>query len=276
KFWQKMVSEADIFLLVVDSRKGPTPQDHHILNYLRRYRRPVILVINKVDNPKLAEEKLRQFSELVADEVVWVSALLKKNLASLRELIASYLPQTSLPSLPSLKIAIVGRPNVGKSTLLNALIKKERALIDAESGTTRDELEAPLTSDIVLIDTPGLKRRSRIRTILEFFSSRRALYQLKKADLILLVIDASEGIVHQELKIASLAKKAEIPVIVVLNKIDLVDKEKLKLVEENVRNRLYFLGEVQIIKTSALHQKGLQKVREAIMKFSEAQKLSST
>ncbi len=264
QFWEKIIKEATLFLLVVDSRKGPTPEDKKILTLLRQFPAPVILVINKVDNPALSDEKLRLFSELAADETVWVSALLKKNLPFLEEKIASFLPKAKPSKHPALKIAIVGRPNVGKSTLLNALVQQERALVDKESGTTRDELEAKLTPNILLIDTPGLRRKSKIRRLLEFFSARRSLYNIKKADVILLVIDASEGLVHQEIKIASLCQKAGRKPLIVINKIDLVPNQKLKEIIQSIKTRLYFLEPLQIFLVSAIKGKGIKELRQSL------------
>ncbi|MCD6194637.1 ribosome biogenesis GTPase Der [bacterium] len=266
KFWENIIQKANLFIFVADSRKGSTPEDKKILSFLRRFSVPIILVINKVDNPKLAEEKLRVFSELGIQDIVWISALLKKNLPYLEEKIASYLPKRQKDKKPETKIALIGRPNVGKSTLLNALTQTERALIDKQSGTTRDELEAKLNSTITLVDTPGLKRKSKVRRLLEFFSARRSLYNIKKADLVILVIDASEGIVHQEIKIASLCQKAGRRPIIVINKSDLVSKDKLKEVIQQINARLYFLKPLKIFPVSALKGKGITKLRKALKK----------
>lgn len=268
KFWRKIIKEADLFLFVVDSRKGPTPEDKRILSFLRPFQTPIILVVNKVDNPKLAEEKLRVFSELPAEETIWISALLKKNLPYLEERIAYWLPKSKQEKRPEIKIALVGRPNVGKSTLLNALAQTERALVDKESGTTRDELEAKISPQITLVDTPGLRRKSKVRRLLEFFSARRSLYNIKKAQVVLLIVDASEGVVHQEIKIASLCQKANRKPIVVINKIDLVPKEKLKEIIRQTNLRLHFLRPLRIFLVSALNGEGVEKLRKAIKEIS--------
>jgi len=266
KFWEQIVSQAQVFLLIVDSKKGPLPQDKKILNYLRQFKTPIILVINKVDNLNLAEEKKRQFSEFSCDNTICISALLNKNISLLKEKIASYIQTTKHKKQIPLRIAIIGRPNVGKSTLLNALIRQERALVDKASGTTRDELEAPLNRSTILIDTPGLKRKSKIRSILEFFSSQRSLYMLKKADILIFLIDATEGLVHQEIKIASLIKKANKKPIIVINKTDLVSQQRLKQIKDDIKSRLYFLGEFKILEISALFKQNLSQLREETKK----------
>jgi len=266
KIWRNITKKADLYILVVDSKIGPTLYDKNILNYLRKFSKPIILVINKVDSLKLEDEKIRQFSSLSADETICISALLNKNISKLKKEVAKYLNKPSFRvSPPKMKIAFIGRPNVGKSTLLNALIEKERALVDEKSGTTRDELEALFSEDILLIDTPGLKRKSKIKNILDFFSSRRTLYSIKNSDIIILIIDAKEGPVHQEIKLASVCKKYNKKIIVVINKIDLIEEEKLKEIEGLTRKKLYFLGNFPIIPISALLKKNLDHLKTYLM-----------
>jgi len=267
-FWEKIIKNADLFILVVDSRSGPTPQDKSILDYLRQFSKPIILAITKVDNTKLIQEKIRLFSSLSVDDQICVSGLLNKNIEKIKEKIASYLKNSKEHIiLPNFKIALIGRPNVGKSTLLNSLIEQERSVVDEKSGTTRDEIEAFLKQGIVLIDTPGLKRKSKIQNILEFFSSRRSIYSLKTADLVILIIDASEGPVHQEVKIASLCQKNDKKILVVINKIDLVTKEKIKEMENLVKEKFHFLGDFPLISVSGLTKENLDYLRHYLEQY---------
>jgi GTP-binding protein len=267
--WQEKLKEATIFLIVVDSKIGPTPRIKTIINQIRSFNKPIILVINKVDNSQLAQEKLSLFSELGIENSLWISALLGKNISELKNTLAQFLPRIESSKNAKLKIAIIGRPNVGKSTLLNALTGQERAIVNKESGTTRDELEAEFNSQINLVDTPGLKRPNKIKTIIDFFSSRRSIHMSQNADLIIFVLDASEGLVQQEYKIARLLAHYNKPIILVLNKIDLLEPEEIQKTEDYIKYKLKFLGEFPLINISANLKQNIEPLRALIQETSQ-------
>jgi GTP-binding protein len=265
--WQNKLKEAAIFLIVADSKPGVTPRLKSIVNQIRILNKPIVLAINKVDNADLVEEKLRLFSELGIKNMVWISGLLGKNLDELRNILASLLPETKPQPSAKLKIGIIGRPNVGKSTLLNDLAGYERAIVNETSGTTRDELEARISEDITLVDTPGLKKPGRIKTIIDFFSSRRSIFMSQTADLLIFVLDVNDGIVQQDYKIAHLLVKSKKPFILVLNKIDLMDSKDLEKATAYIKYRLKFLGEFPIIRISASEKQNLNELKTMIEKM---------
>lgn len=269
KFWQEKLTEASLFLVVADSKFDSTPRLKTIINQIRNFNKPIILAVNKVDNPDLALEKLRHFSELGLENTIWISALLAKNLNELKNLLAKFLPDNSERLKTKLEIAIIGRPNVGKSTLLNALSGQNRSIVNQESGTTRDELEASLNSEINLIDTPGLKRPNKIKSIIDFFSSRRSIYMGQNADLIIFVLDANEILVQQELKIARLLQHYNKPTIVVLNKIDQFEDKEIAEAQEYIKYKLKFLGDFSVFSVSAQNGKNIDLLKNAIIQSSQ-------
>lgn len=271
KNWQEKLKEATIFLIVADSKIGPTPRLKSIINQIRIFNKPIVLTINKVDNTSLIDEKMRQFSVLGIKNMICISALLGKNIEELKKTLASFLPQTKAKTQTKIKIGIIGRPNVGKSTLLNALVGFERSIVNTNSGTTRDELEAKVSNNIALIDTPGLKKPSKIKTIIDFFSSRRSIFMSQNADLIIFVLNADDGVVQQDYKIAHLLVKSGKPFILVLNKIDLIESKTLEKTAAYIKYRFKFLGDFPIIKISAYKKKNLEELKKIINEM--AQKL---
>ena len=273
KVQAQKIKEADLYLIVADSKESPTARIKNIINELRNYNKPIILVINKVDNPNLIEEKKRQFASLGLEKTIIISALLGRNVDELKDLITKNLNVNEEdspihPTHPN-KIAIIGRPNVGKSTLLNALTVSNRALTSEQSGTTRDELEADLGSQISLIDTPGLKRSNKIKNIIDFFASRRSIFMSQNADLAILVLSAEDGLVHQEFRIARLIKHYQRPLIVVINKIDKINENELTRLKDYVKYRFKFLGEFPIYCVSAKDNENIDGLRQEIIKKSQ-------
>ena len=270
KNWHEKLKEATIFLIVADSKLGPTPRLKYVINQIRPFNKPMILAINKVDDARLINEKMNLFSELCIKNMVWISGILNKNLQELKQILASFLPHNKPKTPAKIKIGIIGRPNVGKSTLLNALAGYNRSLVNAASGTTRDELEAKISDDISLIDTPGLKKPAKIKTIIDFFSSRRSIYISQNADLILFVLDASEkGIIQQEYKIAHLLVKSKKPFILVLNKTDLVEPETTEKTANYIKYKLKFLGDFPIVQVSADKKQNLKTLKKIIDQMSQ-------
>jgi len=268
---------ADLVLFTVDGQQGLHPVDQALASDLRRAGLPVALVVNKIDDPKhdlLSDEFLR----LGFAATLPVSAAHGRGMVALAEWLDAELgklPPAEAPSAEpavALKLAIVGRPNVGKSSLINALLGKKRTIVSEIAGTTRDAVDVPFRhqgKDYLLIDTAGLRPRARRDTSVEVFSAMRAERSIRRADLALLVVDAAEGVMAQDRKIANLVLDAGKPCLVVLNKFDLFfpegrKKERLEELEERVRRDLFFLDYAPFVAVSAKDRQHLGKVLERV------------
>ncbi len=257
------VDGADVVLFVVDAKDGLLPLDAELAAKLRRSSRPVVLVVNKLDNPKhdLLEA---EFVRLGFPRVVGVSAVHGRGtddlLAAVEEAFGAGSPETELPeqSIPP-RIVIVGRPNVGKSSLTNALLGRDRAIVSEIAGTTRDALEVPCElggRPYLLLDTAGIRHRSKHNTSVEVFSVMRSEEAIRLADVCVLVIDAVAGVTEQDKRIAGLIQKARKAVVVVVNKADLlppeaVHRDGLKESLEAWQSALFFLPYAPMVLLSA-------------------------
>jgi GTPase len=222
---QQAIEEADLLLFVVDAQAGLHPSDARILDLLRDARRPWIVVANKVDDPRSTE--FFEFFELGAGDLIPVSAINGKNSGDLLDAIVSRIPAAAGDPTPALRVAVVGRPNVGKSSFVNRLLGEERLVVSDTAGTTRDAIDAPRVyagRQLVFVDTAGLRRQARIRAGIEFYSALRTRRAIEGADVCILMVDATVDIEAQDLKIATLAWDAGRGLIVVVNKWDLVEK----------------------------------------------------
>jgi GTP-binding protein len=231
------VAEADLVLFVVDAHAGVTPGDEEIADILRRAHKPVIVVANKIDNPAGEVEAL-EFHSLGLGDPVAVSALHGHGTGDLLDSILSALPGEGRPEVgeDAIRVAILGRPNVGKSSLLNALLGHERVIVSEVPGTTRDAIDTVLRrgeTTFLLVDTAGLRRKRRQRQGIEYYSELRALQAAERADVALVLVDASEGLVDQDLAVADVARTAGCSTLVVLSKWDIA-----KIGIEDVRPRL--------------------------------------
>ncbi len=231
------VAEADLVLFVVDAHAGVTPGDEEIAEILRRTHKPVIVVANKIDNPAGEVEAL-EFHSLGLGDPVAVSALHGHGTGDLLDSILSALPGEGRPEIgdDAIRVAILGRPNVGKSSLLNALLGDERVIVSEVPGTTRDAIDTVLRrgeTTFLLVDTAGLRRKRRQRQGIEYYSELRALQAAERADVALVLVDASEGLVDQDLAVADVARTAGCSTLVVLSKWDIA-----KVGIEDVRPRL--------------------------------------
>ncbi len=218
------VTEADLVLFVVDAQAGVTPGDEEIAEILRRSRKRVLLVANKVDDPR-SDALALEFHRLGLGDPAPISALHGQNTGDLLDAIVALLPGEGKPQPgeEAIRVAILGRPNVGKSSLVNALLGHERLIVSNVPGTTRDAIDTVLEHDertFVLVDTAGLRRKRRHRQGVEYYSELRALEAAERADVALVVIDSTEGIVEQDLAVADVARKAQCSTLVVLSKWD--------------------------------------------------------
>jgi GTPase len=224
---RQAVDEADLVLFVVDAKAGVTPGDEELAQILRSSRRPVLVLANKLDDPRRDLEAL-EFHRLGLGDPIPVSALHGHGSGDLLDEIVSRLPGRAERPVgeEAIRVAILGRPNVGKSSLLNALLGQERVIVSEVPGTTRDSIDTVLRRDestFVLVDTAGLRRKRRQRQGIEYYSELRALEAAERADVALVLVDASQGVVDQDLAVADVARKAQCATVVVLSKWDITE-----------------------------------------------------
>ncbi len=274
---ERAIKAADVVLFVVDAVVGITEEDDQVSALLRRVKRPVIVVVNKVDSEH-RDADAWSFSRLGLGEPTAISALHGRQVGDLLDRVVEHLPPPGpeeRPEEPSPvpSVAVVGRPNVGKSTLFNRLIGDDRSVVHDQPGTTRDSIDTIVeTPDgpVRFIDTAGMRRKSRIDEGPEYYSMVRALQTVDRADTALLVIDASEGVTHQDQRLAERIDIAGSPVLIVLNKLDLLDTAARADIAEQVDDRLAFLGYAPVLKISALTGAGVQRLLPALQEAIEA------
>ncbi len=275
----RALEEADLVLFVVDVAVGATDQDLAAARFVRRTGRKVLLVANKVDDA-VREAAIWEFQSLGLGDPVAVSAVHGRGAGDLLDAIVAALraadgaEDASAPTTESgpLRVAIVGRPNVGKSTLFNVLIGDERAVVHDLPGTTRDTIDTVVdTADgaICFIDTAGMRRRARTEAGVETYAVLRSLEALDRADLALLVIDATVGATAQDQRLAERIAAAGCPSIVVLNKWDLIATDDRIDVLAGIADRLAFLGDAPVLKVAAISGKGVHRVLPALMAAAE-------
>jgi GTP-binding protein len=252
---------AEVILFVVDGKDGLTPVDSELARRLRRVNKPVVLVINKVDVEKHRDFDA-EFSRLGLDPSIRVSAEHGRNIAELVEVTESLLPPPRLDEPdtgPPVRLALVGRPNVGKSSLVNAILEDSRTMVSPISGTTRDAVDVPYArggQQYILIDTAGIRPRGKVDNSVEVFSIMRSEKGIRRADLCVLVIDATMGVTAQDKKIAGQIQEARKPCVIAVNKWDLVEiegdrKEFLHEFMQGIRNELFFLDYAPVTLVSA-------------------------
>ncbi|MFN3929613.1 MAG: ribosome biogenesis GTPase Der [Thermoflexus sp.] len=254
------ITEADVLVLVVDVQAGLTAADEAVAEILRRTQKPVLVAANKADNPAQREAAV-EFYRLGLGEVYPISALHGTGIGELLDAIVAALPSLAeVEEEEGIRIAIVGRPNVGKSSLLNAILGEERAIVSPIPGTTRDAIDTPIEWEgkkIVLIDTAGIRRRGQIQPGVERYSVLRALRAIQRSDVVLLVLDAKEGVTHQDAVIGGMAVEEARSVILVVNKWDLMLDErgrprvKPEEFAQHIRQTLKFLDYAPIRFVSA-------------------------
>ncbi len=261
---EKAIAEADLLLFLVDARDGVLPADEETADIIRRAKKPMILVVNKVDTQK-HEMEVAQFYELAMGDPIPISAYHGHGIHELMEEVVERLPPPTpeIAEPESMKIAIVGRPNVGKSLLLNTLLGEERVVVDEVPGTTRDTIDTVLQykgQRVVLIDTAGIRRRGRIDQGIERYSSMRTTDAIERADIALLVVDAVEGITAQDVHILGYIHKAFKGAVLLVNKWDLVEAKDTSLWMEVVKRKTRFMPYIETHFISAKTGQGVDKV----------------
>ncbi len=264
------IDEADVVLFVVDGKEGLTSSDWNVRDLLIKASKKVIVVINKVDS-KLAKDHLYDFYELGFDNYCLVSGEQNTGIYDLLEIITQDFTESDNQDEDTIKFSIIGRPNVGKSSLVNALLNEERVIVSDIAGTTRDAVDTPLSyygKDFTVIDTAGMRKRGKIYENIEKYSLLRSLKAIDRSDVCILVIDASEGIIEHDKHIAGYAKEAGKPLIIVVNKWDLIDNkdENMKKFTKEIRANFQFVAYAPIVFLSALTKKRVHTLMPEIIK----------
>lgn len=260
---QLAIEEADVIWFVVDAREGLHPLDQEIADILRKTQKPLILVGNKVDtyNPALASD----FYPLGFGPPILVSAEHALNLGDLLDQTVAEFPVQQQEVEDAIGVALIGRPNTGKSSLLNALLGEERVIVSPLPGTTRDAIDTPVQyggTNYILVDTAGIRRKARVEEAVEYYSVLRAIRAVERADVALVVLDATDFLAEQDKKVAGIAHEAGKAVIIVVNKWDLVEKDDrtAKAFTEKIRAELSFLEYAPVLFVSAKTGQRVNKV----------------
>ena len=266
------IGEADLLVFVADAKVGVHPSDARVVDLLRDSGKPFLLCANKVDNPQSTD--YFEFYRMGAGEPFPVSAANGMGSGDLLDAIAERLPDQNEQPPEALRVAVIGRPNVGKSSFVNRLLGEERLVVSEIAGTTRDSIDTPMRyhgRDIIFVDTAGLRRQSKIDEGVEFYSSLRSRRAIESADVCVLMIDASLGLENQDLKIATLAWESGRSLIMVVNKWDLKEKDGKtadKFKKEAVE-KVPYLAWVPFLYTSALTGQRVQRVLDVILEVEQ-------
>ena len=269
------IKEADVIVFIVNGREGITSADQEVAKILFRSDKPVVLGVNKIDNPEMQEE-LYEFYSLGMDTPYPISGSHGLGLGDLLDEVIKHFPDEEEDPYDedTIRISLIGRPNVGKSSLVNAMLGEERVIVSNIPGTTRDAIDTPFTrddQDYVLIDTAGMRKRGKVYEATEKYSVLRSLKAIERSNVVLVVINAEEGLIEQDKKIAGYAHEAGRAVILVVNKWDAVEKDDktMKNFETKLREELLFLTYAPILFVSAKTKQRLQHVLPMVKKVSE-------
>lgn len=264
---QIAIDEADVVLYVVDAQTGLLPTDAELANILRKTEKKVVLVVNKIDGEK-KEAELAEFYQLGLGEPYSVSALGGRKIGDLLDVVTQDFDTNAEEKVdPRLKLAIIGKPNVGKSSFVNALLQEDRHIVTDIPGTTRDPIDAILKyygEEILLVDTAGLRRKSKIKESVEFYSTIRTLKSIERCDVAVVLIDATQGLEHQDLRIIETATQRNRAVVIAVNKWDLIEKDDktARLFEKLLKEKLRIFDFIPIMFVSALTKQRVYKVIE--------------
>ena len=268
---EQAVAESDVLVFLVDVQAGVHPQDLEIAQYLRKVQRPILLVANKCDDLPNDTRHL-SFYEMGLGEPFPVSAQVGKNSGDLLDRLVTLLPaEGAAPDEDAIRVAVVGRPNVGKSSLVNRLLGQDRLVVAAEPGTTRDAIDTPLVHEgqrLVFIDTAGLRKRSKVSEDLEFYSTLRTSRAIEQAQVCVLVVDAKDGLHEQEMRIANDAWEKGVGVLIAVNKWDLIEEKDTNTAvrgEKELKARAPFLAFIPFYYVSAKTGQRVVKLLDAIL-----------
>lgn len=277
---QIAIETADVILFMTDVRQGLVDADSKVADMLRRSGKPVVLVVNKVDNFDKYMADVYEFYNLGIGDPIPISAASRLGLGDMLEVIAEHFPQadTGEEEDDRPRIAIVGKPNVGKSSIINRLLGEKRVIVSDVAGTTRDAIDTEIVHDgkeYIFIDTAGLRRKSRIKEELERYSIIRTVTAVERSDVVLMVIDATEGVTEQDAKIAGIAHERGKGVIIVVNKWDAIEKNDrtMREYESNIRQVLSYMPYAEIMYVSARTGQRLNKLYDMIDMVIENQTL---
>ncbi|MEH6943856.1 ribosome biogenesis GTPase Der [Bacillus sp. JJ722] len=269
------IDEADVIIFMTNGREGVTTADEEVAKILYRSKKPVVLAVNKVDNPEMREQ-IYDFYALGFGEPFPISGTHGLGLGDLLDEAAKHFPTFKGDEYDEgiIKFSLIGRPNVGKSSLVNALLGKDRVIVSDVEGTTRDAIDSPYKyngQEYVIIDTAGMRKKGKVYESTEKYSVLRALRAIERSDVVLVVLNAEEGIREQDKKIAGYAHEAGRGVIIVVNKWDAIEKDEktMKEFETNIREHFLFLDYAPIVFLSALTKKRIHSVMPIIDKVSE-------
>ncbi len=272
---ERAVQDADVVLFVVDARSGLLPEDREIGERLRAPRRPVLLVVNKADEP--GSPAPTEFYELGWGDPVGISALHGLGINDLLDQVVALLPESAPEATggPAIQVAIVGRPNVGKSSLVNAMLGDERVIVDEAPGTTRDAIDTPFTrgeQHFVLVDTAGLRRKARIDQALERYGAMRSLQAVDRADVVVLVLDASVPPVEQDQEIARYTQEQGRALVLAVNKWDVVSEtpQPRGQLLAPIRAAMRFVDYATVVYTSATRGWGIQILIDRVVEAAAA------
>ena len=271
------IEECDAVVMVLDGQAGVTAADEEVAHLLRRSRKPVIVAANKLDDIK-HDDSANEAYELGFEHVVPISALHKRNLEDLLDLLTELLPgdEPQEEAADEVRLAIVGKPNVGKSSMLNGLAGAERSLVSPVAGTTRDPVDTAVTLEgqrFRIVDTAGLRRRGRMDSALEYYSFVRTLAAVDRCDVALLLMDAQDPCTDQDKKIAAHVVEKGKGLVLILNKWDLVTGERPgDTLTKRIRDDMPFLSWAPILFTSAKSGRGLQRIAQTVLAVREARR----
>ncbi|MFP4878909.1 ribosome biogenesis GTPase Der [Mammaliicoccus sciuri] len=258
------IDEADVIIFMVNGREGVTQADEMVAKILYKSNKPVVLAVNKIDNPEMRSE-IYDFYSLGFGEPFPISGSHGLGLGDLLDEAAKHFPEDDEPDYDdeTIRLSLIGRPNVGKSSLFNAILGEERVIVSPIAGTTRDAIDTIYTYDdqeYVLIDTAGMRKKGKVYESTEKYSVLRALKAIERSNVVLVVIDAEEGIIEQDKKVAGYAHEAGKAIVIVVNKWDTVEKDSktMKKFEEKVRDNFQFLDYAPIAFVSALEKSRLK------------------